>query len=116
MGRYGMLNCRANFSMSNGGKLCWERNVMDNECRRINDCVLYRGMNLLDNDERLDFNLVYSEGEELKNVLKVILSMWDLEHGKNNMRTMYRLTRVIRCAAVFNPDTRQNKPLARFFF
>ena len=65
-------------------------------------------MKLLDNDERLDFNLVYSEGEEMKNVLKVMLSMWNLEHGKNSMRTMYRLT-VIRCAAVSNRDTRQRK-------
>ena len=73
-------------------------------------------MNSLDNNERLDFNLVYSEGEEMKNVLKVMLSMWDLEHRKNSRGTMYRLTRVIRGAAVFSPDTRQKKPLARFFF
>ena len=55
---------------------------MDNKCHRITDCVLYRGMNLLDNDERLDFDLICSEREEMRNVLKEILSMWDLERGK----------------------------------
>ena len=88
MGRYGMLNCKANFSMGNGGNLCRECNVVDNESHRINNCVLYRDLNLFDSDERLDFDLIYSDGEGMRNMLKVILSMWDLEHGKNAMRTV----------------------------
>ena len=43
MGRYGMLDCKANFSMGYGGKMCNECDVEDNENHRLNrmlECTL----------------------------------------------------------------------------
>ena len=84
MGRYGMLDCRANFSMGYGGKLCVECNTDDNEAHRINECVKYRAVNRYDSTGKIDFENIYSD--ELNDVMIVvdsILAIWDLEHGKN---------------------------------
>ena len=87
MGRYGMLNCRANFSKGSGGKNCVMCNTVDDESHRINDCIIFREINLYDSDERVDYDLLYSDDvRSTLKVVKVILKMWDLGHGKNAMR------------------------------
>ena len=87
MSRFGMLDCRANFSMGYGGKMCRECAVVDDESHRINECRIFKGSNFCDTDEKTDFNMIYSEdAEQIQSVLKVVMSLWDLEHGKNSMR------------------------------
>ena len=49
MGRYGMLDCRANFSKGYGGKLCEACNVIDDEMHRVNFCQKYYSINRYDN-------------------------------------------------------------------
>ena len=87
MGRFGMLDCKVNFSKGYGGKMCGECRVLDDESHRINDCLTYRNVNLVDSDDRIDFSMIHSEDEEqIAKVVKVILSMWDLEYGRNSIK------------------------------
>ena len=87
MGRYGMLQCRANFSNGYATRNCEKCETVDNEAHRINYCILHRNINLYDSDEKMDFNMIYSDKlEDAMKVLKIILRMWDLGYGKNVMR------------------------------
>ena len=87
MGRYGMLNCKANFSSGYGGKDCATCNKVDDENHRINECVEYRAINLYQMEEKINFNLIYSDRlEEVLKVVEIILKLWDLGFGKNTMR------------------------------
>ena len=87
MGRYGMLDCKSNFSMGYGGKGCVECGADDNEAHRINDCPKYSNINFYSQAEKIDFEKIYSD--ELSDVITVvnaILTIWDLEHGKNTVK------------------------------
>ena len=87
MGRYGMLNCKANFSCGSKNKECNMCGVLDDENHRINNCIKYEETNLYKQGEKIDFSQIYSNN--LANVIKVvevILKLWDLGYGKNMMR------------------------------
>ena len=87
MGRYGMLSCNANFSCGNGNKICPECSVIDDESHRINYCVKYKEINLYEVDEKIDFEQIYSvDIDKVLEVAQVILKIWDLGYGKNQMR------------------------------
>ena len=89
MGRYGMLDCKANFSMGYGGKMCNECDVEDNENHRLNDCPKYSSINRYDNPDKIDFNKIYSdETDDVMHVVSAILDIWDLENGKNKMKVV----------------------------
>ena len=82
-----MLDCRANFSKGYGGKMCAECKVLDDESHRVNDCVLYANVNLFSSDVRVDFSMIHSDDEEqIGKVIRAILSMWDLEYGRNSVK------------------------------
>ena len=87
MGRYGMLQCAANYSMGYATKLCKECGVTDDEEHRINHCKLWIDTNLSTSCEKLNFDDIYSDDrvKSLKVVERVLL-MWDLGNGKNIMR------------------------------
>ena len=87
MGRYGMLQCAANYSMGYATKLCKECGVTDDEDHRINHCKLWANTNLSTSCEKLKFDDIYSDDrvKSLKVVERVLL-MWDLGNGKNIMR------------------------------
>ena len=87
MGRFGMLQCAANFSAGNGGKICKRCDVFDDECHRINSCPLWKKTNLSDSQEKIDFSLINSCNEkDVMRVLEIVLRMWDLGNGCNEMR------------------------------
>jgi len=87
MGRYGMLQCAANFEKSYGGKNCKECGVLDDENHRINDCKTFKDINLYNEDNKIDYNLIYSENsEQCLKVVEYILILWDLGNGRNTMR------------------------------
>ena len=87
MGRYGMLQCRANYSCGSGVKLCNECGVDDNESHRINYCPKYRNVNCYDNMDKVDFDDIHSDDMDIViPVIETILAVWDLQNGKNNMR------------------------------
>ena len=87
MGRYGMLECAANFENKYGGKQCRTCNVIDNESHRINSCKVYESINLCNSSESVDFEFIYSnETAKCMKVVERILMMWDLVNGKNVMR------------------------------
>ena len=89
MGRYGMLQCAANFSTGFGGKNCGKCGVVDDEDHRINYCSLWSTINLSSCNKKMDFKLIFSEEEqESMRVIRVVLDMWDLENGKNCMRSV----------------------------
>ena len=89
MGRYGMLDCRSNFSMGYGGKECTACNVIDDEAHRINDCFKYCVVNRYDKTEKIDFGKIYSDDvNDVMPVVEAILTVWDLENGKNSVKTV----------------------------
>ena len=87
MGRYGMLQCAANYSMGYGSKLCKECGVTDDEDHRINHCKLWSDINLSTSSVKLNFDDIYSN-DRTKSlvVIERVLLMWDLGNGKNIMR------------------------------
>ena len=85
MGRYGMLQCGANFERSYGGKKCKECGVVDDENHRMNYCSKYETINLYNCTGKLNFELIYSE-DKCMQVVERVLMMWDLANGKNAMR------------------------------
>ena len=88
MGRYGMLKCASNFQMGYGSKMCSTCNEIDTEEHRINYCRKWENINLRNDDKKLSFGDIYSEDyDKCLSVVTVILSMWDLDNGKNDMRT-----------------------------
>lgn len=87
MGRYGMLCCGANFAMGYGSKECAECLELDDIDHRINRCPKYKETNLSEYEEKMEMMLLYSdEIEKAGPVITRILSMWDLEHGRNVMK------------------------------
>ena len=61
--------------------------VFDNEDHRINECEKWRRTNLCDNDGKISFSDIFSyDDEKVDSVMRVILSVWNLENGKNEMR------------------------------
>ena len=87
MGRYGMLDCRANFSMGYGSKECSQCMVVDDMDHRVNWCVAYKQTNLYESQTKIDINMLYYDDiEKIKPIVGVLLSMWDLEHGRNSMK------------------------------
>ena len=87
MGRYGMLQCAANFSNGYGGKSCKRCKVEDNEQHRMNECPEWRGINRQNQNEPMDYNMIYSDDERsVSKVVERIISMWDLGNNKNSMR------------------------------
>ena len=89
MGRYGMLQCAANFSMGYGGKNCRQCGVIDDEQHRINNCEVWKDVNLFTSNEKINFKLLYSEDEqESLPIVEKILEMWDLGNNKNCMKVV----------------------------
>ena len=88
MGRFGMLQCAANFSSGNGGKNCKTCKVLDDEAHRINVCPLWQETNLSDSQEKIDFSEMNScNMNDIMRVITSVLRMWDLGNGRNEMRT-----------------------------
>ena len=88
MGRYGMLQCAANFSSGYGGKNCRECGVVDDEEHRINHCSLWSDINLSKCDVKADFGHILSDDDqESMKIVDIIVNMWDLENGRNCMRS-----------------------------
>ena len=86
MGRYGMLDCRANFSNGYGDKMCDLCGMIDDEKHRMNECEKYKGVNHCDDQHKISFDDIYHDDmERVKPVIDSILTMWDLKNGKNKM-------------------------------
>ena len=89
MGKYGMLECANNYANKYGGKLCRECDAIDDESHRINHCRKYENVNKSTDLEKINFDEIHCrDTEKVFNVVDVILSMWDLERGKNETRTV----------------------------
>ena len=87
MARSGMLDCAANYKNKYKTDKCKECKMKDDEAHRINECRIHSVTNNFHNDQKFDFNNVYSESaEDLKNAAKSILHIWDLANGKNIIR------------------------------
>ena len=87
MGRFGMLKCANNFSHGSGGKLCKECAVIDDEDHRINYCKKWETVNLYNAQDKIAFDDIYSkELDKCEAVINKILSVWDLDNGKNDIR------------------------------
>ena len=86
MGRYGMLKCASNYSVGFGTKICDTCDVLDNESHRINTCNKWQHVNLCSSSDKIDYNDLYSDDiGKCFSVVNTILSVWDLENGKNEI-------------------------------
>ena len=91
MAKFGMLDCGSNYASKYGGKQCRKCGVIDDEKHRINECVLYESTNLLKCDSKVDFDDIHSKSvEKVRNVVNCVLSIWDLERGKNEIPALTR--------------------------
>ena len=89
MGRYGMLQCAANFSNGYGGKNCKRCLVIDDEQHRINDCAEWKDINLVNTNECIDFNLIYDDDDDVSmRVVEHIIAMWNLGNNLNCIRSV----------------------------
>ena len=87
MGRYGMLKCASNFRNGFGTDKCDKCNVVDDESHRINHCKKWQNINRFEDSEKIIFTDIFSnDTEKCLAVVQVILSVWDLGNGKNEMR------------------------------
>ena len=87
MGMFGMLNCARNFKSGNGGNICRECNVLDDENHRINDCRRFREINLYHSPVKYDFDVIFlDDNDAVSRTIEVIMHVWNLENGKNEMR------------------------------
>ena len=83
-----MLQYAANFSSGYGGKNCRECGVVDDEDHRINHCSLWSTINLSRCDVKADFGRILSDDDqESMKIIDIIINMWDLENGRNCMRS-----------------------------
>ena len=81
-----MLKCANNFSHGSGGKLCKDCAVLDDENHRINYCKKWEGVNLYNVRDKTIFDDIYSkELDKCHAVINTVLSVWDLDNGKNDM-------------------------------
>ena len=61
--------------------------MIDDENHRINQCSLFRKFNLYDSKDKIQYDWIYSDDlNDVLKVVKIILKMWDLGCGKNEMR------------------------------
>lgn len=86
LGRYGMLQCPKNYKIKYGGQNCNLCGVIDDEKHRLEMCPKYD--NILIPFPSISFDQIYTEDiEALKKVAANILARWNLEYGKNDMKT-----------------------------
>ena len=80
--------CAKNYATQHGTKECKECGVTDDENHRINSCMKYSSVNLYNSTEKIEFNDIYyhDDDDKVMNVVRTILSVWDLAHGKNEVR------------------------------
>ena len=83
-----MLSCGNNFKNMYGTKDCELCGEVDDESHRINVCKKWENVNWLGSEEKFDFNDVYSDKRETLNIAAgALLKIWDLENGKNCIKT-----------------------------
>ena len=61
MGRFGMLQCKANYSYGSKNKNCDTCKVLDDKNHRINECILYKDINLYNSDTKINFESMHSK-------------------------------------------------------
>ena len=84
--RFGMLECGKNFK-GTLNELCSTCNEFDNENRRLNDCPLYKNVNLFNTHCKVNFmNIFSTDVNTFKPVIKLIEKVWNVQtaHGSMN--------------------------------
>ena len=61
---------------------------IDNEQHRINSCKKWELINFRNKAERIEFSDIFTGDDRCHRVIEVILMMWDLEHGRNEMQKL----------------------------
>ena len=87
MAMSGMLDCGKNYKFKYGGTECNTCKVVDDKNHRINECLKFNGQNLYESKIKYDFHTIYSmEEESVLRTIEVIMSIWNLENGRNEMK------------------------------
>ena len=83
--RFGMLECGANFKgkMAETCALC---NCRDDENHCLNACPKFKDMNLLSNDEKVDFHTVFSEDiDVLLTIIPKLARVWNTKNAHDTV-------------------------------
>ena len=81
-----MLMCANNYKNDFDHIMCPKYECVDDESHRINYCEMWKGTNLFDSEEKVNFDDVLSnEIGRVTHIVNIILENWNLENGKNEM-------------------------------
>ena len=81
-----MLECGKNFK-GTMDELCKTCKVIDNENHRLNDCPVYKNVNLVDSQLKVDFKNVFSNDMNVfRPVIKQIEKIWDVHNAHGSMK------------------------------
>ena len=84
--RFRMLECGTNYKGTHN-HICTACNVIDDEEHRLNHCSLWRDTNCYDDDEKINFESIYSNDVNvLRSIIPKIESVWNTRtaHGTMN--------------------------------
>ena len=84
--RFGMLECGKNFK-GTINEICGTCKTIDSENHRLNECPLYKNVNLYDTHCKVDFMDIFSSDvNTFKPVIKLIEKVWNVQtaHGSMN--------------------------------
>ena len=84
--RYGMLECGQNFKGTSSAT-CTTCDTIDNEDHRLNNCQKWSALNLFNNDEKVDFDQIYSSDiGVIRPILSKIQSVWNTKCANGTMQ------------------------------
>ena len=68
-------------------ELCHECKALDDEDHRLNECRVFKDMNLANQSTRANFNDVYSdENDKLNSILAHIENLWEFRYANGRIR------------------------------
>ena len=80
-----MLECGNNYK-GTMKQICETCNCVDDESHRLNVCIKWRGKNLFDSNEKIDFNDIYSnDANVLRNIIPHIQKLWNMKNAHGTM-------------------------------
>ena len=83
--RYGMLQCGKNYK-GTMSEICKECNILDDENHRLNYCLKWKDRNNLNENVKIDFDLVFSERvDELRHIIQNIEKLWNTRNAHGSM-------------------------------
>ena len=86
LARHGMLECGTNFK-GTMPQVCRTCRITDNENHRLNECTLYKDINLAHDHEKSSFEHIYSnDNHTLNNIINDLEKVWEFRYANGRMK------------------------------